>query len=143
MRVETITALADLPTLPGVLVAPVAVAAGYPSPAQDYYSEPVDLNAHLIGDKTSTFILRVAGDSMTGAGIFDRDEIIVDRARSPQHGDVVVAVLDGELTVKRLDLTRGVLLQSENPAYPSIRLREHSDLVIWGVVTYAIRHVAV
>lgn len=98
-----------------VLISPVAVAAGFPSPAQDYFDGRIDLNAHLIKDITSTFVVRVTGDSMEGAGISDGDELIVNRALEPRDGCVVIAVLDGELTVKRLRVTRtGVVLQAEN-----------------------------
>ena len=101
-----------------VLISPVAVAAGFPSPAQDYFDGRIDLNAHLIKDITSTFVVRVTGDSMEGAGISDGDELIVNRALEPKDGSVVVAVLDGELTVKRLRITStGVVLQAENPKY--------------------------
>ena len=123
-------------------VAPVAVPAGYPSPSQDYFSSELDLNEHLIKDKTSTFIVRVAGDSMEPAGISDGDEIIVNRALAPKDGSVVVAILDDELTVKRLRITRaGIILQSDNPDYPPIRVPELSDLRIWGVVTWCLHHV--
>lgn len=119
-----------------VLVSPVAVAAGYPSPAQDYFEGRIDLNAHLIKDATSTYVVRVSGESMAGAGISDGDELIVNRALQPVDGSVVVAVLDGELTVKRLRITRtGVVLQAENPTYPDIVVPSLSDLLVWGVVT--------
>lgn len=125
-----------------VLVAPVAVPAGFPSPAQDYYSGRIDLNEHLIRDETSTFIVRVSGDSMEPAGISDGDELIVDRSLEPQHGSVVVAVLDGELTIKRLLLTRGgVVLHADNPRYPDIRVPALSELIVWGVVTRSLHRV--
>lgn len=128
--------------LAGILVAPVAVAAGFPSPAQDYYTGPIDLNEHLIKDITSTFIVRVSGDSMEPAGISDGDELIVDRSLTPRHGNVVVAVLDGELTIKRLWLTgRGVVLHAENPTYPDLRIPALSELTIWGVVTRCLHRV--
>ena len=118
------------------LVAGDAVAAGFPSPAQDYFDGSLDLNDHLIRDKTSTFIVRVSGESMTGAGISDGDELVVDRSLSPTHGSVVIAILDGELTVKRLELNRGgVVLRAENPEYPPIHVAELSELQVWGVVT--------
>jgi DNA polymerase V len=79
-------------------VAPVAVACGFPSPAQDYYDGPIDLTNMLVEDQAATFIVRAAGHSMTGAGISDGDELLVDRSKRPQHGDIIVAVLDGELT---------------------------------------------
>ena len=125
-----------------VLISPVAVAAGFPSPAQDYFDGRIDLNAHLIKDITSTFVVRVTGDSMEGAGISDGDELIVNRALEPRDGSVVIAVLDGELTVKRLRITgTGVVLQAENPKYPDIRVPALSELTIWGVATRCLHHV--
>ena len=125
-----------------VLISPVAVAAGYPSPAQDYFDGRIDLNEHLIKDSTSTFVVRVTGDSMERAGISDGDELIVNRALEPKDGSVVIAVLDGELTVKRLRITAtGVVLQAENPRYPDIRVPSLSELTIWGVATRCLHHV--
>ena len=125
-----------------VLISPVAVAAGFPSPAQDYFDGRIDLNAHLIKDITSTFVVRVTGDSMEGAGISDGDELIVNRALEPKDGSVVIAVLDGEMTVKRLRITgTGVVLQAENPKYPDIRVPALSELTIWGVATRCLHHV--
>ena len=136
----TIVERISIPSLDTVtlafLVAGEAVAAGFPSPAQDYFDGSLDLNDHLIRDKTSTFIVRVSGESMTGAGISDGDELVVDRSLSPKDGNVVVAILDGELTVKRLELhPGGVVLRAENPEYPPIHVAELSDLQVWGVVT--------
>ncbi|GKV71302.1 translesion error-prone DNA polymerase V autoproteolytic subunit [Pseudarthrobacter oxydans] len=129
-------------SLLSVLIAPVPVAAGFPSPAQDYFDGRIDLNAHLIKDITSTFVVRVTGDSMERAGISDGDELIVNRALEPRDGSVVIAVLDGELTVKRLRLTAtGVVLQAENPKYPDIRVPALSELTIWGVATRCLHHV--
>ncbi|MBT2564972.1 translesion error-prone DNA polymerase V autoproteolytic subunit [Arthrobacter sp. ISL-85] len=125
-----------------VLISPVAVAAGFPSPAQDYFDGRIDLNAHLIKDITSTFVVRVTGDSMEGAGISDGDELIVNRALEPKDGSVVIAVLDGELTVKRLRITRtGVVLQAENPKYRDIHVPALAELTIWGVATRCLHHV--
>ena len=125
-----------------VLISPVPVAAGFPSPAQDYFDSRIDLNAHLIKDITSTFVVRVTGDSMERAGISDGDELIVNRALEPKDGSVVIAVLDGELTVKRLRLTAtGVVLQAENPKYPDIKVPALSELTIWGVATRCLHHV--
>lgn len=125
-----------------VRISPVAVPAGFPSPAQDYYDGPVDLSAHLIGDRHSTFLVRVSGDSMVEAGISDGDELIVDRSRTPQDQSVVVAILDGEMTVKRLRVERGgVVLQADSRDYPDIRVQELSELEIWGVVTKCIHTV--
>lgn len=125
----------------GLLVAPSAVAAGYPSPAQDYFDGRINLNEHLIKDVTSTYLVRVSGHSMEGAGISDGDELIVNRALEPRDGSVVVAVLDGELTVKRLRITKGgVVLQAENPEYPDIKVPELASLQIWGTATLALHH---
>ncbi len=115
------------------------IAAGFPSPADDYADERIDLNRHLIRHKEATFFLRVQGDSMLGAGIHDGDLLIVDRAIDATDGKVVIAALDGELTVKRLSI-RGetVRLVPENPAYPISEVSREQDLVIWGVVTNVI-----
>lgn len=112
------------------------VPAGFPSPSQDYSSTQIDLNELLIRDKVSTFIVRVSGSSMEGAGISHGDELIVDRGLEPRDGDVVIAAIDGEMTVKRLFLTaRGVVLKAENPEYPDISVPELSELTVWGVAT--------
>jgi DNA polymerase V len=96
----------------------------------------------MIKDITSTYVVRVCGESMEGAGISDGDELIVNRALEPVDGSVVVAVLDGELTIKRLRITAtGVVLQAENPAFPDIRVPALSDLVIWGTATRCLHHV--
>lgn len=117
-----------------VQVALTAVAAGYPSPAQDYFDGTLNLSEHLIHDTTSTFVVRVSGSSMEGAGIADGDELIVNRARKPIDGSVVIAVLDGEMTVKRLRVTpSGIVLQAENPEYPDISVGELASLEIWAV----------
>lgn len=125
----------------GLHVAPAAVACGFPSPAQDYYDGPIDLTEMLVDDQAATFVVRASGHSMTGAGISDGDEILVDRSKQPRDGDVVVAVLDGQLTIKRLQITAtGVTLRSENAASPDIAVPELSELVIWGVATYCLHH---
>ncbi|WP_091470843.1 LexA family protein [Paenarthrobacter nitroguajacolicus] len=125
-----------------VLVAPVAVAAGYPSPAQDYFDGRIDLNAHLVKDVTSTFIVRVTGQSMEQAGISDGDELVVNRALEPKDGSVVVAILDGELTIKRLRITpSGVILQADNPRFPDIEVPALAELSVWGVVERCLHYV--
>lgn len=126
----------------GPLMSSVTVPAGFPSPAQDYFSGRIDLNAHLIKDVTSTFLVRVSGHSMTGAGISDGDELVVDRSLTPVDGNVVVAIVDGELTIKRLRLGhRQVTLAAENPDYPDIVVPELAELSIWGVVTRCLHRV--
>lgn len=112
---------------------------GFPSPARDYLDGGIDLNRELIRDRTATFILRVAGQAMAGAGISDGDELIVDRAAVPQDRSVVVAVVDGELIVRRLLLgtragRRTVALGTEDGAAP-VELADPEDLQVWGVAT--------
>jgi DNA polymerase V len=112
------------------------VSAGFPSPAEDYIDRKLDLNELLIKNPAATFFVRVAGDSMVGAGIQHDDILIVDRSLEPASGRIVIAVYSGELTVKRLlqDGT-GTRLMAENPAYPPLLLSEENDCEIWGVVT--------
>lgn len=130
------------PTLEGarrVRVSPVSVPAGFPSPAQDYYDSDLSLDEHLIEDREATFVVRVSGHSMHDAGIFDGDELVVDRSKTPRDGDVVVAVLDGELTVKRLRVTSaGVVLQADNAEHPDIIVPELSELTIFGCATWTL-----
>ena len=112
------------------------VPAGFPSPAADHARKRIDLNEHLIRNKEATFIFRVKGDSMTGIGIYEGDELLVDRSIEPKHGNIVLAVLNGEFTVKRLHRRGGVVkLVPENPIYPPIVLKDGEELTIWGVVT--------
>jgi DNA polymerase V len=119
-----------------------AVPAGFPSPADDHLEGNLDLNAHLIKHPHATFFTRVSGDSMTDAGIHSGDLLIVDRSLEPSDGQVVVAALDGELTVKRLLKRRGkVYLQAANPDYPPLQIHAESECIIWGVVTHAIHAV--
>ncbi|MFB3788252.1 MAG: LexA family protein [bacterium] len=115
------------------------VPAGFPSPADDYVEKDLDLNEYLVRNPAATFFVRVAGDSMIGAGIHHGDILIVDRSRDAEPGRVVIAVVEGEMLVKRLRRLRGRLaLLSENENFPPLELREGVDLAIWGVVTYAI-----
>lgn len=115
------------------------VAAGFPSPADDYVEVGIDLNDQLIRHPSSTFFLRVSGDSMTGAGIHDGDLLVVDRSLDPRPGRVVVAVLDGGFTLKRLARHRGRLrLEAANPDYPPLELEGCGDMQIWGVAIHVI-----
>lgn len=119
------------------------VRAGFPSPADDYVSEALDLNEHLIAHKEATFFLRAKGHSMTGAGIQDDDLLVVDRSLTPTHRSVVIAVIDGEFTVKRLFKRGGkIRLLAENPEYAPIEFNEGQELEIWGVVTSVIHRMA-
>ena len=119
-----------------------AVSAGFPSPADDYVERGLDLNEHLIDNPEATFMVRVCGDSMVDAGIRDGDILVVDRSRDAAPGRIVVAVVDGELTVKRL-LRRGsaLLLAPENEAYAPIEIAEGRELLVWGVVIGVVRRV--
>lgn len=115
------------------------VAAGFPSPADDYVDRRLDLNEHLVPHPEATFFARASGDSMLGAGIHDGDLLVVDRAEEARPGRVVVVALDGELTVKRLVRERGrLLLRPENPAYEPMDITEREDVTVWGVVTHVV-----
>lgn len=117
-----------------------SISAGFPSPAEDHLEKTLDLNEFLIKNPKATFILRVSGSSMVGAGINDKDILIVDRSLEAIHGKIVIAVLDGDLTVKRLHRKDGViLLLPESPAFKPIEIKKESDLQIWGVVTNVIK----
>lgn len=114
----------------------VRVSAGFPSPAEDYLEGKLDLNKLLIRKPAATFFVRVAGDSMIQCGIHSGDLLVVDRSLEPLDGRVVIAVLNGELTVKRLGISKkGVYLRAENPLYPLIEVTEAMQFEIWGVVT--------
>ena len=120
-----------------------SIHAGFPSPADDYVSESLDLNEHLIAHKEATYFLRATGQSMVGAGIHDGDLLVVDRSLTPRHRAVVIAVVDGEFTVKRLYKRAGrIRLLAENPDYPSIEFADGQELEIWGVVTSVIHRLA-
>jgi len=115
------------------------VPAGFPSPAEDYVEHKLDLNSYLVTHPAATFFVRASGNSMTGANIHDGDLLIVDRSIEATHNDIVIAVVLGEITVKRLHYLRGeIALVPENESYQTIFINEHSDLHIWGVVTNAI-----
>ncbi len=116
------------------------ISAGFPSPADDHLEKELDLTEHLIRHPAATFFVRVQGDSMTGAGIYNGDLLVVDRALEPKSGTIVIAVINGELTVKRLFKNENkTLLLPENPRYPPIEIKEGSDLAIWGVVAHSVR----
>lgn len=117
----------------------VPVAAGFPSPAEDYIEDKLDLNQYLIRHPAATFFVRASGDSMIGAGIHSNDLLVVDRAIEPIEGSVVIAVVDGELTVKRLQRKgERLLLLAENVNYHPLEINEHTEFQIWGVVTNVI-----
>ena len=115
------------------------ISAGFPSPADDHLEKNLDLNSYLIKNPTATFFVRVNGDSMINAGIHDNDILIVDRSLKPTHGKIVIAVVDGQMTVKRLYKQSGKLfLIPENKNFKPIEITENMSMEIWGVVITAI-----
>ena len=118
------------------------VAAGFPSPADDYIEKTLDLNDLLIQKPAATFFVRAEGESMLGAGIHPNDILVVDRSLEPVVGKIVICALNGELTVKRLkSVGKEIVLGAENPNYSDILVQEGVELVIWGVVTNVIHSV--
>lgn len=136
---------AAFPGLPSSLAGPLLatpVPAGFPSPADDYVEGRIDLNRHLITHKEATFFMRVAGDSMTGFGIHDGDLLVVDRAVKASDRSIVIAVLEGDFTVKQLcHAPQGCVLRAGNSDYPDIRVGAEQALTIWGVVRWSIHEV--
>lgn len=115
------------------------VPAGFPSPAADYGEDKLDLNRHLIRNPAATFFVRVTGDSMNGAGIHHGDLLVVDRSLEPKDKNVVIAVVDGELTVKRIRMkNKGIALEPENLNYSTRQITEDCEFEVWGVVTNVI-----
>ena len=115
------------------------VPCGFPSPANDYVERGIDLNEFMVAHPSATYFVRAVGDSMTEAGIGDGDLLVVDSARTARHDDIVIAAVDGEFTVKRLQLRPVIQLVPCNPAYSPIRFREDALLDIFGVVTFIIK----
>jgi DNA polymerase V len=116
------------------------ISAGFPSPAADYVEERLDLNDYLIRNKPASFMFTVKGDSMINAGIVEGDKVIVDRSVNAKSKDIVVAVVNGEYTIKRLyKAANKIELRPENPAYQPIVFKEGSELEIWGVVVGVVR----
>jgi DNA polymerase V len=115
------------------------VAAGFPSPAEGHLDRRLDLHSFVVKNPTATYFVRAAGDSMLRAGIHNGDLLVVDRSQEAVNGSIVIAAVEGELTVKRLLRKNGrVLLVPENDDYPELDVTEQEDALIWGVVTYAI-----
>ena len=115
------------------------VQAGFPSPADDYLEDKLDLNKHLIQHKEATFFVRAQGDSMLGAGIHSGDILVVDKSLKAISGKIVIAVVDGDFTVKRLQKYGGkITLKAENDAFDDIKITGDNELIIWGVVTSVI-----
>ncbi|MGA8163563.1 MAG: translesion error-prone DNA polymerase V autoproteolytic subunit [Waddliaceae bacterium] len=115
------------------------VQAGFPSPAEDYMENRLDLNDLVIQHPAATFFVRVEGESMADANIHSGDILVVDRALEASNGKIVVAVINGEFTVKRFTINSGgAYLVPENPRYPTLKIEPDSDFHVWGVVTYVI-----
>jgi DNA polymerase V len=118
------------------------ISAGFPSPADDHMEKKLDLNEYLVKTPSATFFVRATGDSMINAGIYDDDILVVDRSLQATSGKIIIAALNGMLTVKRLYKKQGVtLLLPENDKYQPIEIKEGEELHIWGVVTNVIHSV--
>lgn len=118
------------------------VRAGFPSPAQDYMTDSIDLNRELIRHPATTFYARASGDSMKDCGIDDGDLLVIDKALEPQDGDIVVAYIDGEFTLKTVrfdDNEKCIWLVPANKEYSPIKITEENNFLIWGVLTYNIK----
>jgi DNA polymerase V len=116
------------------------VQAGFPSPAEDLGAQRIDLTQLLVKHSQATYFLRASGHSMTEAGIFDNDILVVDRAIKPRNTHIVVAIVDGDFTVKQLYQRAGrIKLKSANPTYPDITPKEGQTIEVWGVVTSSIK----
>lgn len=126
-----------------LLLAP-GIRAGFPSPAEDYLRESLDFNRDLIRHPEATFYGQVEGDSMEDAGINNGDIAVIDRSVEPQHGDVVVGYVNGEFTIKFLDLTHReegyIELRPANKNYKPIRIDENTKFEVWGVVVWTIKN---
>ena len=118
------------------------VSAGFPSPAMDFMETAIDLNKALSENPLATFYIKVDGNSMIDAGINDKDVLVVDRSLEPQNNKIAVCFIDGEFTVKRIQLKKNELwLMPENPKYNPIKINEENQLIVWGIVTYVIKKV--
>jgi len=143
--IETIWRLPDNLSKQSYSLFTCKVAAGFPSPTDDTVDQSLDLNEYLINNPTSTFFLRVKGNSMSGAGIHDGDVLVVDRSITPVDGKIVIAVVNGETTVKRLKINQGAQghatawLLPENPDYKPIKITPEMAFTVWGVVTSIVR----
>lgn len=117
------------------------VSAGFPSPADDYIENKLDLNEHLIKHPAATYFVKVSGDSMKDANIKSGDILIVDKALIPKNNSIIIAIIEGEFTVKRIKINNNEYqLEPANNKYPVIKVTEDMDFQAWGVVTYAIHH---
>lgn len=131
--------LLQIPSNPSAFKVPMfshTVRAGFPSPADDYVADTLDLNDYLMPRKEASFLLRAKGESMLGVGIHDGDILVIDRSITPKDGSVVIATVDGQFTVKTLEKKRGkVRLLPANPDFVPIEFKDEQELQVWGVVT--------
>ena len=138
MRLESLSPFHRSTSLNLPLVS-ASVEAGFPSPADDHLERGIDLNEELIRNPAATFYVRVKGESMRDAGIHPGDILIIDRSVTPADRQIVVAMIDGEFTVKRFRKHGSkITLEAENPAFQPIEIGENQELTIWGAVTYII-----
>jgi DNA polymerase V len=134
--------LSDAPLL--ALLLKNRVCAGFPSPAEDLGAQRIDLTQMLVVHAQATYFLRASGQSMVEAGIFDNDILVVDRAIKPRHNHIVVAVVDGDFTVKLLYQRAGrIKLKAANPTFPDIVPKDGQTIEVWGVVTSCIKQFVV
>jgi DNA polymerase V len=118
------------------------VSAGFPSPAADFMETNIDLNKELSKNPLATFYIKVKGNSMIDAGINDKDVLVVDRSLDPQNNKIAICFIDGEFTVKRIQVEKDFLyLMPENTKFAPIKVTEENELIIWGIVTYVIKAV--
>lgn len=115
------------------------VSAGFPSPAESYVEEKIDLNKHIIKHPAATFFAKANGNSMTQRGIFDGDLLVIDRSIKPKHNSIVIAAINGDMVCKTIDLKQKILL-SANKHYPPIQINEETNCLIEGVVTHSLRY---
>ena len=116
------------------------ISAGFPSPAGDFKQERISLDKELIKNKEATFFARVSGESMINAGLEDGDLIVIDRSLEPTNNKIAVCFIDGEFTVKRLQVKKNkIWLNPENTNYKAIEVKEDNELIIWGIVTNVIK----
>ena len=133
---------ADLSKELALTFADGGIRAGFPSPAQDYMGESIDLNRELVRHPATTFYARAVGDSMKGCGINDGDLLVIDKSIEPREGDIVVAFIDGEFTLKKVKLEPDgscLWLIPANKDYPPIKVTEDNHFIVWGVLTYNIK----
>ena len=129
----------------GISVELPEIKAGFPSPAQDYVENGIDLNRELVKNPSSTFFGRARGTSMEGAGIFDGDLLIIDKSLEPREGAIAVCFIDGEFTRKRIHFEKhegqvtAIWLQPENEQFTPIKVTQDNQFIIWGIVVHSVR----